>query len=49
VDAAAGRIDTTMAFVGTTAMFEKAGFERAGTTHAVASKLPRLRMRRTLS
>jgi GNAT superfamily N-acetyltransferase len=47
VDAASGRIDTTMAFVGTRAMFEKAGFEVAGSTDAVASKLPRLVMRRT--
>lgn len=48
VDAAAGRIDLTMAFVGTRAMFEKAGFTVAGTTDAVASKLPRLVMRRTI-
>ena len=41
-----GRIDLTMAFVGTRAMFEKAGFEVAGSTDAVASKLPRLVMRR---
>jgi GNAT superfamily N-acetyltransferase len=47
VDAAAGRIDTTMAFVGTRAMFEKAGFRVVGTTDALASKLPRLIMRRT--
>ncbi len=46
VDAAAGRIDLTMAFVGTRAMFEKAGFEVVGTTDAMASKLPRLIMRR---
>jgi hypothetical protein len=37
-----------MAFVGTRAMFEKAGFAVAGTTDAVASKLPRLVMRRTI-
>ncbi|MFK5690809.1 GNAT family N-acetyltransferase [Ornithinimicrobium sp. LYQ92] len=43
-----GRMDTTMAFVGTRAMFEKVGFEVVGTTDAVASKLPRLVMRRTL-
>ncbi|HZG91522.1 MAG TPA: GNAT family N-acetyltransferase [Pseudonocardia sp.] len=48
VDAAAGRIDTTMAFVGTRAMFEKAGFAVAGSTEALASKLPRLVMRRTI-
>ena len=48
VDASAGRIDLTMAFVGTRAMFEKAGFSVAGTTGATASKLPRLVMRRML-
>lgn len=44
-----GRMDLTMAFVGTRAMFEKAGFEVVGTTDAVASKMPRLTMRRTLA
>jgi len=43
-----GRMDTTMAFVGTRAMFEAVGFTVVGTTDAVASKLPRLVMRRTL-
>jgi GNAT superfamily N-acetyltransferase len=43
-----GRMDTTMAFVGTRSMFEKAGFEVVGTTDAVASRMPRLIMRRTL-
>ena len=45
----AGRMDTTMAFVGTRSMFEKAGFTVIGTTDAVASKLPRLIMRRMLT
>jgi GNAT superfamily N-acetyltransferase len=44
-----GRMDTTMAFVGTRAMFERVGFEVIGVTDATASKLPRLVMRRTLS
>ena len=44
-----GRMDTTMAFVGTRSMFEKAGFEVVGSTDAVASRMPRLVMRRTLS
>jgi len=44
-----GRMDLTMAFVGTRAMFEKAGFDVVGRTEAVASKLPRLVMRRTLA
>lgn len=43
-----GRMDTTMAFVGTRAMFERAGFEVVGRTDAVASRMPRLVMRRTL-
>ncbi|KRF30714.1 GNAT family N-acetyltransferase [Nocardioides sp. Soil805] len=43
-----GRMDTTMAFVGTRAMFERAGFEVVGRTDAVAGGLPRLVMRRTL-
>lgn len=43
-----GRMDLTMAFVGTRAMFEKVGFEVIGRTDAMASKLPRLVMRRNL-
>ncbi|MFQ6170422.1 GNAT family N-acetyltransferase [Oryzobacter sp. R7] len=43
-----GRMDTTMAFVGTRSMFEPAGFEKVGTTDAVASRMPRIVMRRTL-
>ncbi len=44
-----GRMDLTMAFVGTKAMFERAGFRVVGVTDAVASGLPRLVMRRDLS
>jgi GNAT superfamily N-acetyltransferase len=44
-----GRMDLTMAFVGTRSMFEHAGFEVVGVTDAVASKMPRLVMRRDLS
>jgi GNAT superfamily N-acetyltransferase len=44
-----GRMDTTMAFVGTRSMFGTAGFEMVGTTNAVASRLPRLIMRRSLA
>ena len=44
-----GRMDTTMAFVGTRSMFQRAGFRVIGTTDAVASKVPRLIMRRDLS
>ncbi|WP_380166853.1 GNAT family N-acetyltransferase [Jannaschia sp. R86511] len=43
-----GRMDTTMAFIGTRAMFERVGFSVVGRTDAVASKLPRLVVRRTL-
>ena len=43
-----GRMDTTMAFVGTRRMFEKCGFEVVGRTDATASKMPRLVMRRRL-
>lgn len=43
-----GRMDTTMAFVGTRAMFARCGFEVVGQTDAVASGMPRLVMRRTL-
>jgi GNAT superfamily N-acetyltransferase len=49
VDPQGARMDTTMAFVGTRSMFERAGFEVVGTTDAVASRMPRLVMRRTLT
>lgn len=48
VDTEGQRMDVTMAFVGTRAMFESAGFSVAGTTDAVASRRPRLAMRRSL-
>ena len=44
-----GRMDLTMAFVGTRAMYERAGFEVVGQADAVASKMPRLVMRRSLT
>lgn len=44
-----GRLDLTMAFVGTRAMFEAAGFRTIGTTDATASRLPRIVMRRDLT
>jgi GNAT superfamily N-acetyltransferase len=43
-----GRMDTTMAFVGTRAIFARCGFEVVGQTDAVASGMPRLVMRRAL-
>jgi len=44
-----GRMDLTMAFVGTRSMFERSGFRVVGTTDAVASGMPRLVMRRDLT
>ena len=44
-----GRMDTTMAFVGTRAMFDRAGFQVVSRTGATASGMPRLVMRRTLA
>lgn len=44
-----GRMDQTMAFVGTRAMFEKVGFRTVGTTDATASRMPRLVMRLDLT
>ncbi len=44
-----GRMDLTMAFVGTRTMFDRAGFRIVGTTDAVANGLPRLIMRRDLA
>ena len=48
VDPGERRMDLTMAFVGTRRMFEKAGFEVVGQTGAMASKMPRLVMRRVI-
>lgn len=44
-----GRMDLTMAFVGTRRMFDRAGFRVMGSTDAVAGGLPRLVMRRDLA
>ena len=44
----AGRMDLTMAFVGTRKMFEQAGFEVVGVSDAQASRMPRLIMRKLL-
>ena len=43
------RMDVTMAFVGTRGLFEQVGFQVVGSTDAVASRMPRLIMRRDLS
>lgn len=44
-----GRMDLTMAFVGTRTMFSRVGFRQVGTTDAVASRMPRIVMRRDLT
>lgn len=49
VDPGDTRMDLTMAFVGTRAMFERNGFKVVGTTDAVAGKLPRVVMRRDVA
>lgn len=43
-----GRMDLTMAFVGTRKMFEQVGFEVIGVSDAQASRMPRLIMRKVL-
>ncbi|MFC5929534.1 GNAT family N-acetyltransferase [Cryobacterium melibiosiphilum] len=48
VDNGGQRVDLTMAFVGTRAMFERAGFTKAAETTSVAGGIPRILMRRTL-
>lgn len=48
VDNRGKKVDQTMAFVGTRAMFEKAGFTLAAPTDAVSGGFPRVVMRRDL-
>jgi GNAT superfamily N-acetyltransferase len=45
VDAAGARIDSTFAYVGTTSMFEAAGFRRIADTSARSARRPRVVMR----
>lgn len=49
VDNRGEKVDTTMAYVGTRAMFEKAGFTMAAATGAVSARLPRVLMRLELT
>ncbi|MGY1731083.1 GNAT family N-acetyltransferase [Geodermatophilus sp. SYSU D01045] len=42
------RVDTTMAYVGTRRLFERAGFTKAADTDAVAGGFPRVLVRRAL-
>jgi len=48
VDNRGERVDTTMAFVGTRTMFERAGFAKAADTDSVSGGIPRILMRRML-
>ena len=48
VDNGGTRVDTTMAFVGTRSMFERAGFAKAADTDSVSGGIPRILMRRML-
>jgi GNAT superfamily N-acetyltransferase len=45
VDNGDQRVDPTMAFVGTRAMFERAGFTKAADTDSIAGGFPRILMR----
>lgn len=46
VDNQGAKVDTTMAYVGTRALFERAGFTKAADTDAVSGGFPRVVMRR---
>ena len=48
LDNEGARIDTTMAYVGTRALFERAGFVKAADTTSVLNGFPRVLMRRDL-
>ena len=49
VDNRGAKVDTTMAYVGTRALFERAGFEWAADTQSVSGGFPRVLMRRRLT
>ncbi len=48
VDNRGEKVDLTMAFVGTRALFERGGFTKAADTDAIAGGFPRVLMRRSL-
>lgn len=48
VDNQGAKVDLTMAYVGTRALFERAGFARAADTQAVSGGFPRVLMRRAV-
>jgi GNAT superfamily N-acetyltransferase len=47
VDNGGSKVDLTMAYVGTKALFEKAGFSQASETASVLAGFPRVLMRRS--
>lgn len=49
VDNRGEKVDLTMAYVGTQALFEKAGFHKAADTESVLSGFPRVLMRKKLA
>jgi GNAT superfamily N-acetyltransferase len=49
VDNKGRKVDTTMAYVGTRSLFERAGFAKAADTASVSNGFPRVLMRRELS
>jgi GNAT superfamily N-acetyltransferase len=49
VDNRGEKVDLTMAYVGTRALFERAGFERAADTTSTLDGFPRVLMRLALS
>lgn len=49
IDAEGSRVDTTLAFVGTTSLFEKAGFQRIAETKATSAGRTRWILRRDLA
>jgi GNAT superfamily N-acetyltransferase len=48
VDNKGAKVDSTMAYVGTRALFERAGFTKAADTQSVSGGFPRVLMRRAL-
>ena len=48
VDNRGAKVDLTMAYVGTRALFERAGFEKVADTDSVTAGFPRVVMRRAL-
>jgi hypothetical protein len=49
VDNSGAKVDLTMAYVGTRALFERAGFTKAADTDSVSGGFPRVLMRRSLT